>query len=329
MVKVCLVLAVGLAVASALPASDPVISKWDDQGPRYDYLEADDGSLHLVDNWMKLSDYSRMARYNPDRTNAYHLFTWRNPTISQPLVMGDVNRLRNSNFDGSKRTIILMHGFMGSVTSGFNTVLVPAFLSYEDVNVIILDWSSGSHWGPNAALAAEAAARFVNWLNSQSGGSPARYHIVGYSVGGHGAAILARHVNGNVAYVTGLDPAMRWDSNNVFRPNDAAYTEIIHTNAGNMGILEPHAHVDFYPNGGSGQPGCNTALCDHYRSYYFMAETLRTGGFTGHRCNTLTDAQRGTCNPNSTLRMGGRNPKTGSRGLFFLATNPFSPFSRG
>lgn len=50
---------------------------------------------------------------------------------------------------------------------------------------------------------AEAAARFINWLNSVSGVSPANYHIVGYSVGGHGAGIMARNVNGNVGYVTG------------------------------------------------------------------------------------------------------------------------------
>ncbi|KFM82551.1 Pancreatic triacylglycerol lipase, partial [Stegodyphus mimosarum] len=45
---------------------------------------------------------------------------------------------------------------------------------------------------------------------------------------------------------------------------DASFVDVIHTNApGNRlegyGLNEPIGHVDFYPNGGENQPGCETA----------------------------------------------------------------------
>ncbi|KAH9627750.1 hypothetical protein HF086_017293 [Spodoptera exigua] len=71
---VAAVLVISAAVVSAYPAKDPVIGKWS-EGLRYDYLEDDAGKVHLVDNWMKISDFDRLARYNPDASNRYHLFT--------------------------------------------------------------------------------------------------------------------------------------------------------------------------------------------------------------------------------------------------------------
>ncbi|PZC75135.1 hypothetical protein B5X24_HaOG200562 [Helicoverpa armigera] len=321
-----LVLFVGLA--AAYPTNDPILGKWS-PGLRYDYMEDDSGSVHLVDNWLKLSDYEKLARYNPDASNRYHLFTRQNPSISQPLVLNNAGTVTSSNFNARRRTIVLMHGFAGSVTSGFNTVLVPAFLAAGDVNVIVLDWSAGSAWGPRAIQAGQAAGRFITWLNRITGATPNTYHIVGYSVGGHGAGIMARTVSGNVGYVTGCDPADRWDTAWLFRPSDGLYTEVIHTNGGDIGYLNPLAHVDFYPNGGRTMPGCMTSLCHHYRSYYYLGESLRTGGFTGRRCANLNQALSGTCNASGTLRLGGLEPKTGNSGIFHLVTNPLAPFSRG
>jgi len=324
---VAAVLVFSAAVVSAYPANDPVIGKWS-EGLRYDYLEDDAGKVHLVDNWMKVSDFDRLARYNPDASNRYHLFTRANPSISQPLVLNNAATVHNSNFNARRRTVVMMHGFAGSITSGFNTVLLPAFLAAEDVNVIILDWSAGSSWGPRAIQAGQAAGRFINWLNSITGATANNYHVIGYSVGGHGAGIIARTINGNVGYVTGLDPADRWDTAWLFRPNDGLYTEVMHTNGGDSGWLNPLAQVDFYPNGGRQMPGCMTSLCHHYRSYYYMAESLRTGGFTGRRCDNLNAALVGNCS-GSTLRMGGVRPKNGNTGIYHLTTNALHPYSRG
>lgn len=38
---------------------------------------------------------------------------------------------------------------------------------------------------------------------------------------------------------------------------DANYVDVMHTNAGQNGLNKSIGHMDYYPNGGSKQPGCN------------------------------------------------------------------------
>ena len=49
---------------------------------------------------------------------------------------------------------------------------------------------------------------------------------------------------------TNVDSADRLD------PTDADYVDVIHTDAGGFGVSYNVGHIDFYPNGGSTQPGC-------------------------------------------------------------------------
>ncbi|XP_063836406.1 pancreatic triacylglycerol lipase-like [Ostrinia nubilalis] len=324
-----IILLCAIAAASALPAQDQVITRLVPDGPRFMYAEGEDGQSQLVDSWIKVSDLARMARYNPEQSNQYHLFTRSNPTVSQPLVIGNNLILQQSNFNPQRRTVVLIHGFLGSATAGSNAALVPAYLQGEDVNVIVFDWSAGSHWGPNGSLAGRAAALFFNWLNQMTGATASQYHIIGFSVGGHMAGIVARFMNGNVAYVTALDPASRWELDDLVGPNDSLYTEVIHTSAGVSGWGDPLGHTDFYPNGGRVMPGCLlNVICDHQRSYEYMAESVATAGFTNSiECRNRAEASIGACTLTRRLHMGGRIPKTGATGLYFLTTNRSRPFS--
>ncbi|CAG9790511.1 unnamed protein product [Diatraea saccharalis] len=204
----------------------------------------------------------------------YHFVTRSNPSVSQPLIVGNNGQLGSSNFNANRRTIVLVHGWRGSPNSQSNTLLVPAFLAAEDVNVIVVDWSTGAGTinyataVTNTFTSGVSVAQFINWLNSASGASPARYHLVGFSLGAHQVGIIGRHVQGAVAYITGLDAAgPGWNNNDHrFRENDGAYTELIHTNAGVTGFLSPLAHVSFYPNGGVNMPGCAfVSDCSHAR----------------------------------------------------------------
>ncbi|KAJ8706735.1 hypothetical protein PYW07_012813 [Mythimna separata] len=335
MAKVLALVVFGLAVASALPYN-PVIRKLD-EGLRYQYVQGPDG-LHLVDLWGTVSDIAEAARYNPDRQNVYHLFTRQNPTVSQPLLMGSDGLLGITNYNPNRRTILLIHGWLDSVTADFNTVLVPAFLSAEDVNVIVVDWSAGA--GSinyftalaNTAPSGESVARFINWLNAATGAVPTMYHLVGHSLGGHQVGIAGRNVAGSIAYITALDPALPgWtgQNNDKFRSSDGGYTEVIHTNAGFLGYMATLGDADFYPNGGINMPGCNSNDCDHSRSFHYMGESLVSGGFTGKRCASYITAMTGNCQLWGTLRMGGLVPKTGQSGIYYLETNSSPPFSRG
>lgn len=39
--------------------------------------------------------------------------------------------------------------------------------------------------------------------------------------------------------------------------SDAAFVDVIHTNAAWKGQYQTCGHIDFYPNGGYSQPGCS------------------------------------------------------------------------
>ncbi|KAK3594260.1 hypothetical protein CHS0354_020442 [Potamilus streckersoni] len=52
----------------------------------------------------------------------------------------------------------------------------------------------------------------------------------------------------------GRDPLVRLDS------TDAYYVDVIHTDGTGFGMLSPVGHVDFYPNLGQNQPGCNASI---------------------------------------------------------------------
>lgn len=65
---------------------------------------------------------------------------------------------------------------------------------------------------------------------------------------------------GTINSIIGLDPAGPLftvnDVANRLASGDAEYVEVIHTDTANLGIGDPIGDVDFYPNGGTGMPGC-------------------------------------------------------------------------
>lgn len=68
---------------------------------------------------------------------------------------------------------------------------------------------------------------------------------------------------------TGLDPAAPgFDFNDAairLDPSDAMFVDVIHSDVRDsalskaLGLQRPCGHVDFYPNGGKHQPGCDTS----------------------------------------------------------------------
>ncbi|CAH1642667.1 unnamed protein product [Spodoptera littoralis] len=306
-----------------------------DPGPRYQHVQDGLGTLSLEELCAPPTDD---AKYNPDTQNVYHLFTRRNPSVSQPIIPGNEQLLKASNFDPSHRTAVQIHGWYSNATDNFNAVLLAAFLAAEDMNVIVVDWSAGGNtynYGKairNTVLSGAGVARFISWINNVTGADVANYHVAGYSLGGQQAGIVGRNLDGKVGYVTGLDPAgpcwVGYD--HTFKASDAIYTEVIHTSIRVVGYLEPLADVDFYPNGGDNMPGCGVSDdCNHDRSYHYFAESIRDGGFTGVKCESYEHALVGDCHLPETLNMGGIEPKTGKSGVFYLETNAGAPFSKG
>ncbi|KAL0871267.1 hypothetical protein ABMA27_005022 [Loxostege sticticalis] len=275
--------------------------------------------------------------YIPSRDNEFHLFTRQNPSLSQPLQIERDSLLFYSNYRADRRTVLLVHDIRGSATSSFNALLVPAFLSAADVNVIIVDWSAGafSHVYLStfySVLSGNFVSRFTRWLAGRSGANLEDFHIVGLGLGGLNAGFIARRLNSEVGYVTALDPPQGPSITALLpplNPTVSKYTEVIHTDVGNRGYQQPLGDVDFYPNGGAYMPGCGgDSECNRNRAVYYFAESLVTGGFEGTECESYREALAGNCFLSGRLNLGGIEPKTGSKGVYYLQTNAAPPFSR-
>lgn len=87
------------------------------------------------------------------------------------------------------------------------------------------------------------------------------------------AGIAGKNVRaGRINTIVGLDPAGSMFSMNQpqerLARDDAVYVEVLHTNGGSLGLGfgQPIGNIDFFPNGGSIQPGCLTNICHHLRA---------------------------------------------------------------
>ncbi|XP_053618175.1 pancreatic lipase-related protein 2-like [Plodia interpunctella] len=275
-------------------------------------------------------DPKRLARYNPQESNQYHLFTRRNPTVSQPLLIFNDGILESSNYDKTRRTVMLIHGYEGNATSTFNLAMVPAILAASDLNLIVVDWTEGTELGiPGVIVSANSVSQFVLWLMNAAEGYEEDYHLIGLGVGGQYAAIASR-LAGRLGHVTALDPPIWEDEADRLRTGDAMYTEVVFTTSDGVKPNERYGQVDFYPNGGQDMPGCGGDwACNHARSYFYMAESVVTWGFTGTECGNNEDAFVGACDLPGRLQMAAPYASYIARGIFYLETNAAPPFSRG
>lgn len=84
-----------------------------------------------------------------------------------------------------------------------------ALLRAEDLNVIVVDWSRGANVighreaNVNTVLSGEAVARFIRWLNQETGSNLAQYHLIGHGLGGHQVGVVGRNLQRRVPYITG------------------------------------------------------------------------------------------------------------------------------
>jgi hypothetical protein len=76
--------------------------------------------------------------------------------------------------------------------------------------------------------------------------------------------------------VSGLDPAMpffvTFNRDQKLDASDAAFVDVIHTNAFVQGKIEASGDVDFYVNGGITQPGCWSESSKILTYSYFRLE---------------------------------------------------------
>ncbi|MEE6468190.1 hypothetical protein FKM82_008197 [Ascaphus truei] len=214
----------------------------------------------------------------------------------------------------TRKTIFIIHGYRptGAPPVWLNST-VQRLLYIQDMNIILVDWNRGAttviyH---HAAGKTKAVANILKALIDDmllQGASLDSIYMIGVSLGAHISGFVGKMYNGSIGRITGLDPAgplfngqppeERLDH------TDAQFVDVIHSDIDGLGYRENLGHIDFYPNGGTDQPGCPTTIlsgseyfkCDHQRSVFLYLSTLTEScSITTYPCESYRDYRIGKC----------------------------------
>ncbi|KAJ8889271.1 hypothetical protein PR048_008769 [Dryococelus australis] len=165
----------------------------------------------------------------------------------------------------------------------------------------------------------------VACVQSNMGLDPADVHMIGHSLGAHTAAYAGERIDG-LGRITGLDPAEPYFQGmpNIVRldSSDANLVDVIHTDGKSIfllgyGMSQPCGHLDFYPNNGKEQPGCDLTetplpltlikegieeasrvlvACNHIRAIKLFIDSINTKcPYVAHRCDSFQHFMQVCC----------------------------------
>jgi pancreatic triacylglycerol lipase len=292
---------------------------------------------------------SQVEEDETDLSKAHFLlYTKDNRDVPDELFVGDDQALANSNFRKDQALKIMIHGFGGDIDHTFPWEIRGEFLNIttEDINVILLDWSelaeSPDYVGAvtNAHAVANLTAEFLQFLLDCEVTTLDKVHFIGFSLGGQVVGIAANRftrLTGKVIpRVTSLDPALPMfdiavDDDRI-SPDDGTFVDVIHTASGLLGMFQPRGHIDFYPNGGTKQPGCGVDIvgaCAHSRAPAFFKESfIGEKLFRACKCESWEEFDTGACACTEEANLG-YNVDQKATGTFYLRTNEEEPYAIG
>ncbi|ESO93553.1 hypothetical protein LOTGIDRAFT_215949 [Lottia gigantea] len=311
--------------------------------------------------------FSVLPKSPADLKTQFLLRTRATPTSDVQEIVSDAASVQKSHFDGSKKTKFLVHGFTHHGKRQWLQDLAAELLRAEDVNVIIVDWGNGAglpydQASSNTRVVGAQIAQLINAMIKTAHSSPDKFHIIGHSLGAHVSGYAGERVK-NLGRISGLDPAGPYFEGTPPKvrldPTDAVLVDNIHANGAGilsigMGTKQAMGDVDFYPNGGAEQPGCDSNLlkkilhtgwnavtlglygaeaavsCSHERSYYLYTETINSVcPFKAFPCANFEDFDAGKClhcNGNGCSRMGYHADKSSAKGSLYLETKSASTY---
>ncbi|XP_013111488.2 pancreatic lipase-related protein 3 [Stomoxys calcitrans] len=277
----------------------------------------------------------------------FYVYTRQNRDVPQSLEANVESVVRNV-IDTTKPTTLFIPHMQSDFGSDECNVIKDAKLQLEDGNVIVVDYSESiTNSGDFESIVslmphiAEAIGELVMLLKHNFDFSLEHLHVVGFSLGGHISGITAQYLHQSlgerIPRITALDPAGIYFTANTpsdqrLSSDDAEFVEVVHTNAGQQGFLSTCGHVDYYPNGGTLQPGCDEKdmACSHERAYQLIPEMwlpLENHELLILKCPSLDylgmDYCRWLSNKMGDLQ---QRPKDG---VYYVETNSVKPYGKG
>ncbi|NWI15944.1 LIPH Lipase, partial [Crypturellus soui] len=225
-----------------------------------------------------------------------------------------LNSTASKYLDVTKKTTFIIHGFR---LTGSPPLWIPdlvhLLLSAEDMNIVLVDWNRGattliySNASRNCRKVAEILKRLIDEMLI-AGASLDSFHLLGVSLGAHISGFVGQLYEGKLGRITGLDPAGPLYRGKLpserLDPGDAQFVDVIHSDTDGLGYREALGHVDFYPNGGTDQPGCPQTIfsglqyfkCDHQRSVFLFISSLKKScNITAYPCDSYRNYRKGEC----------------------------------
>jgi hypothetical protein len=309
------------------------------------------------------------------------LFTRKHPTIGVPLIPGNLSTVNSLvYYDAGQPTRFIIHSsFDGPEASTWMKDMKNRFLSIESSNIILVDWSRSASASmtdlrlTNVRMVGVEIARIIDDLAAVHGTKAKDVHLIAHSFGTFAADVVGRQIKG-LGRISALDPggpnfdALPIDSR--VDKSDALFVDVIHTDAGNTSVTSLYGrgsqlalgHVDFFPNGGSDQPGCSFqrfedlitrpigegirrfVACHHYRAIDYYLESIMPASNLcvqlAFQCDNYTNFLEGRCSKCNDREPGYACAQMGFRSnlametlklddqpkKLFLATNRRKPF---
>ncbi|XP_048188008.1 hepatic triacylglycerol lipase [Perognathus longimembris pacificus] len=237
----------------------------------------------------------------------------------------------------------------------------------EPVNVVLVNWIPLAHQSYpiavlNTRLAGQDIATLLKWLEETVGLSRSKVHLIGFSLGAHVSGFAGSYIGGKhkIGRITGLDAAgplfEKKPPQDRLSPDDANFVDAIHTFTKKyvgmrIGFQEPIGHYDFYPNGGTQQPGCHilemykhiglqglkgilkTLKCSHERAVHLFIDSLKHNDqqMIGYQCTDMERFKQGLClhcrkGRCNTMGYHIRQDRPSKSRKLFLITQAQSPF---